>query len=210
MTKKKTAVAAQTVNVQAVDTVPDISNLSEASLNKLISTANIRRYELQKLAAAERDAVFAEAKKSDKVKALKDELKELSKEFIVLLKKGRKVTYQLPLTLTVNIDAYNDDTLVEQLANYDYLDVEWENLFQVNVDGELGRGDLPKDVHALMQENLENVLANACNEIARLTPELTKTLETFCKKVNKFSAKLVKASREADPNGHYSVADLLN
>lgn len=214
MAKKKTAVAAQAVDTPVVDTVPDISNLSEAALNELISAANTRRYELQNAGAAEREAAFAEAKKSDKVKALKAELKELNKEFAALLKNGHKVTYQLPLTLTVNIDAYdatyNGDTLAEQLANQDYSDVEWENLFQISVDGDLGRGDLPKDVHALMQENLENVLADACNEVARLTPELTKTFEAFCKKVNKFSAKVVKVGEEVDPDGHYSTADLLD
>jgi hypothetical protein len=215
MAKKKTAVAAQAVETPVlVDTVPDISNLSEDALSQLISAASTRRYELQNAGSAEREEKYNEAKKSDKVKALKAELKELNKEFAALLKNGHKVTYQLPLTLTVTIDAYDADynggTLAEQLANQDYSDVDWDNLFQISVEGDLGRGELPKDVHSLMQENLENVLADACNEVARLTPDLTKQFDAFCKKVNKFSAKVVKAAEEVDPDGYHSVADLLD
>lgn len=212
--KKKTTVAAQAVDTPLVDTVPDISNLSETALQELISAASTRRYELQNAGAAEREAAYAEAKKSDKVKALKAELKELSKEFAGLLKNGHKVTYQLPLTLTVNIEpydgGYNGDTLADQLSSHDYSDVDWDTLFSISVEGDLGRGDLPKDVHTLMQENLENVLADACNEVARLTPDLTKTFDAFCKKVNKFSAKVVKVNEEVDPDGHHSTAELLD
>lgn len=215
MAKKKKAaeVAAQAV-VETVDTLPDISNLSRTALNELVAAANQRKYDLDNAGSAEREAAWQESKKSDKVKALKAELKELQKEFAGILKNGHEVTYTVPLTLSVTINSYENgyygDTLAELLAQDDFSDVDWDNLFGVEVEGNMGKGDLPKDVQAVMQENLDNVLADACNEVSRLAPELVKSFEVFTKKVNKFSAKVVKAHEEVDTENFYGTADLLD
>jgi hypothetical protein len=213
MAKKKAAVA---VAAQAVDTpatLPDLTAFSRSQLSDLINQAHSQISVLDNAGNEEREAAFAEAKKSDKVKALKAELKELSKEYAALLKNGQTVTYQLPLVLTVEVSAYDSgyygDTLPDVLSAHDYSDVESETLFYTNITGELGRGDLPKDVHSLMQDNLDNVLADACQEVNRLVPDVVKGFDAFAKKVNKFTAKAVKVHEDVDPDGYYSVSDLM-
>lgn len=213
MAKKKT-VAAQAVApaVELVDTLPDIANLTPNALNELISAAHARRSELANAGAAEREAKFEEAKKSDKVKALKAELKELDKEFSELQKgqSVQSVTYTVPVTFEVDIQANSDGDLLNELANDGFSDVSWDNLFRTGVEGKLGKGDLPADTRQLMQENIDNVLQDACSEALRLTPGVTKTLEAFAKKVNKFTSKAVKVYEGIDQEGFFSVEDLLS
>jgi hypothetical protein len=211
---KKTDITAQAVATPAlVDTLPDISNLSEVALAQLVNAANTRRYELQNANAAEREEAWEEAKKSEAVVALKGELKELQKEFSGLLKNGHTVTYNVPLTLKVNVESYDNgyysDDLIAILERNGYTDLDWESLFSVNVEGSIGKSDLPKDVKTVMEENLEQVLSDACSQVARLTPELVKQFEAFCKKAGKFGAKAEKLHAKLDTNDAYSVESLL-
>lgn len=172
----------------AAETQDDIVNLSTLGYHGLIELANRAKKLANEKSEEEKDKSRKTLLKDEKVQALKTKLKELDKEYKTLLKGANPtVTLMIPIKFTLNLTG-QDDSLIGSICQYSYHhDIEEEDLFTMELDGQLVYKDsnLDKIQKGYIEQAINDMVYDACPESLNLFPEARKNLKTFVQKVCK-------------------------
>jgi hypothetical protein len=126
-------------------------------------------------------------KESGKLKEYKEEFKALKKEAKALTGK-RTYELVLPITFTVEGELLDDyDYVWNDLL--DYSDVYWNDFMSFHVSGKL-TGDFNKAQKRVVQESLDVVLEDACEDFMLLFPDLVAQRDAFEKRAKALCHKL--------------------
>lgn len=164
--------------------LPDLKGYTSQQLGELAQLACQEQTKKRQEEAKKIEEGLEDLLASKEAKSLRKDFAELRKAYDKL-SQDNQVTYNVPLTLNFEVSSQSD--LADELAcNAE----SWPSFFSYTVSGKIGKiQGVSPIVAKVLNEQVNNMLDGACEEVMELNPELHKALNAFVAKANQFRDK---------------------